>query len=48
MISAGVFDFGSDWRHCNGILLLLYLQSRSRVINQCDLFDVLPCALAKS
>ena len=42
LIGAGVFDFGSDWRQCNGILLLLHLQSRSRVINQCILFVALP------
>ena len=48
MIGAGVFDFGSDWRHCNGILLLLYLQSTSRVINQSDLFHVLPALVSRT
>ena len=40
LIGAGVFDFGSDWRQCNVMLFLRYLQSRSRVIDQCILFDV--------
>ena len=41
LIIAGVFDFGSGWRKCNGILLFLYSQSRSRVINQCIFFVAL-------
>ena len=41
MISAG-------WRHCNGILLLLCLTSSSRVINQCDLFYVLPAVVSRT
>ena len=40
LIGPGVFDFGPDWRQCDVMLLLLSLQSRSRVIDQCILFDV--------